>query len=74
MAAEFNEKRPIEFSLEYCAPEVLEAHEKRQGDIISGPEVDIWSLGLLVLELFTGNSIIGSSTTEADARNMLLGN
>ena len=45
---------PLNFTLAYAAPEVVQALSMERKDIESVPALDAWSLGVMAFELLTG--------------------
>ena len=52
--ARVGEVAPLNFTLAYAAPEVVQALSLRQHEIESTPALDSWSLGVMAYELLTG--------------------
>lgn len=54
-AAKIGEEAPMGFSLTYAAPEVIKAHFRDNlKSIVATEALDAWSVGVLAVELFTG--------------------
>lgn len=53
-AARVDERRPICYTISYAAPEVLKAETSGCSHIVASAATDMWSLGIIVFEIFTG--------------------
>jgi serine/threonine protein kinase len=53
-AAKMGEFAPTGFSLFYAAPEAVTAYKSGYPGILAAEGLDAWSLGVLAIELFTG--------------------
>jgi serine/threonine protein kinase len=52
----------------YGAPEAVAAAREGLRSMPVHPALDAWSLGILAMELFTGQAVFGSSLSEAEVR------
>jgi serine/threonine protein kinase len=64
----------LAYSVHYAAPEVIRAVANGQETMIASGALDMWSLGVVAVELLTGRRIFAPPMTETDAREQLLGN
>ena len=56
-AAATGSHAPTGFSLYYAAPEAINAYTSEQGGLVATEALDAWSLGVLAIELFTGQPV-----------------
>jgi Protein kinase domain len=61
LVARINEVASMGFSLPYAAPEVLMTYSSGQTFIQVSEALDAWSLGILSIELFTGNRVFDAN-------------
>lgn len=59
--------------MHYAAPEVIQADERGQQTMIVSGALDMWSLGVVAVELLTGERIFAPPLKENEARAQLLG-
>jgi hypothetical protein len=64
---------PLAYSVHYAAPEVIQADALGQQTMLVSGALDMWSLGVVAVELLTGGRIFAPPLTEDDARAQLLG-
>lgn len=50
---------PLMFTLKYAAPEVIRARQAMEGTIVADEAMDAWSLGVVAVELFGGEPVLG---------------
>ena len=67
-AARTGEQAPTGFSLFYVAPEALSAYLAGSRSVVATEALDAWSLGVLAIELFTGNSVFNHMHSKQDVR------
>ena len=53
-ASASDELKPIHYTIEYTAPEMLDAAEKEREYIIPSPKYDIFCLGIVLYEILSG--------------------
>ena len=51
------EPKPIHYTLEYTAPEMLEAEERNEESVTLTTKYDIFSLGIILYEILSGLSL-----------------
>ena len=64
-AARAGGRTPLDFSLAYAAPEAAAALQLQEHDVEAAPALDVWAVGVLGIELFTGApafDILGTGT------------
>jgi serine/threonine protein kinase len=59
---------PTGFSLFYVAPEALRAYMEDEGGVMATEALDAWSVGVLAIELFTGNPVFNHHLPKQDVR------
>ena len=68
-AVRIGEQARMGFSLMYAAPEVLRAcYREGQKAVMAAPALDVWSLGIIAVELFSGGPAFGAFTTAEQVR------
>jgi serine/threonine protein kinase len=55
--AKTNEHASIGFSFSYAAPEAIRAHSSADPTILVTEALDAWSVGILAIEIFTGQPV-----------------
>ena len=68
-AARTGTQAPTGFSLFYVAPEALSAFVIGAKSLVVSEALDAWSLGVLAIELFTGDSVFDHMHTKQDVRS-----
>jgi serine/threonine protein kinase len=68
-AARTGQHAPMGFSLVYAAPEVITAHHAGHSEMIVSSAVDSWSVGILAVEMFTGQPAYRVLQHEKTVRN-----
>jgi serine/threonine protein kinase len=71
-AARTGEYARLGFSLFYAAPEVLVSHESGAPGIVVTEALDAWSLGILAIEMFTGQPVFDLLQPEQKVRGPYL--
>ena len=71
-AARTGTQAPTGFSLFYAAPEALRSYVAGEGGVEATEALDAWSLGVLAIELFTGNSVFDHMHPRQDVRALLM--
>lgn len=61
-AARAGTRAPLRATLAYAAPEAVRAYDCGDRDLLSTPELDSWSLGVLAYELLTGRPAFHMTT------------
>jgi eukaryotic-like serine/threonine-protein kinase len=56
------------FSLFYAAPEVVRAYMSGEPGLVATEALDAWSLGVLAIELFTGNPVFDHTRPKEEVR------
>ena len=60
----------VRYSLAYASPEAISADVNGKRHMLVSPALDAWSLGILAMELFTGQAVFDSSMSDHDVRFM----
>lgn len=63
----------LAYSIHYAAPEVILAGEAGERDMVVTGALDMWSLGVIAVELLTGRRLFPPLMSERAARNQLAG-
>lgn len=71
-AARTGTEAPTGFSLFYVAPEALEAYRAGKKTVEVTEALDSWSLGVLAIEMFTGNAVFSHTVEKQDVRGCSL--
>lgn len=72
-AAKAGTTSDVSFSLYYAPPESVHAYTTRQGQMQVHPSADVWSLGVMAWELFTGQKFYGPAPDLQFVMRMLSG-
>ena len=56
-ASRIGDHAPTGFSLFYAAPEALSTYMGGEGGVVAAEALDAWSMGVLAIELLTGNPV-----------------
>jgi serine/threonine protein kinase len=67
------EPAALEYSVHYAAPEVIRAAADGWETMVASGALDMWSLGVIAVELLTCSRIFPPPMTEDDVRAQLLG-
>jgi serine/threonine protein kinase len=67
-AARAGEEAKIGYSLHYTAPEVLRAHRTGAHSMLVDEALDAWSMGILAIEMFTGEPVFDLMQSRAQVR------
>ena len=66
-------KAGLAFSLNYAAPEVLEAQEAGARTIVAAPAADIWALGVVAYEILSRDRAFPLTCSSASIRAQIMG-
>ena len=50
-------RAPLSYTLRYAAPEVLQAVMQGKQDVVRDPAMDMWSVGVVIYEIYTGKRL-----------------
>ena len=67
-AAAAGGKAPLAFTLRYAAPEVVAAWQTGAGSVLVTPALDAWSLGVMAVELLSGEPVFPPQTLQEKVR------
>ena len=70
--ARTNEEATTGFTLSYAAPEVIDAHKAGQRGLVATEALDAWSVGILAIEVFTGEPVFDIFQSKEDVRHFFL--
>ena len=67
-ASRTGERAPLGFTVAYAAPEVIQEYQAGGRGMVVGEALDAWALGILAIELFTGEHAFERHCTPTEVR------